>query len=189
MAWIACPSCQKSISEDSVTCAYCGAVLPVKSPERAAAGKRTSAIGCGTAAIITLLLMVVGWLAATMPRNTTTQPPVVASNATPVEMPRAAETVATLVEAYEANALRADSLYKGAVVDVTGVVTDIGTEILGSPYVVLGADRNSVFGVQAVFARDQKSALLNLSKGQRVTIRCTLSGKLLNIVGRDCSFP
>lgn len=187
MAWIACPSCQKTISGNADVCPYCGVRITPSTPLTSGATFiRRTFLFLGLVALGMLVLAIGVMLTRTdaSPTRAVDAP----LPAPAVEPTREQITSATLAEMYEQNEIRADSFYKGATVDVTGPIVDIGTDILGSPYVVLGTNSSAVFGVQAVFARGDKARLASLSKGETATIRCTLAGKtLINIIGRDCS--
>jgi hypothetical protein len=91
-----------------------------------------------------------------------------------------------LLAAYDANEIRADATYKGKLTYVTGTVQDIGTDILGAPYLTFG-EAGSFARVQAMFDRKDAQRLASISKGQTARVRCTISGKTLtNIIGRNC---
>jgi tRNA_anti-like len=69
--------------------------------------------------------------------------------------------------------------------DIIGTVSDIGSDIVGSPYLIFGRPFR---GVHAVFPRSAASGLTRLSKGQSITVRCRIGGKTLGtVVARDCA--
>lgn len=70
---------------------------------------------------------------------------------------------------YAANEVRADNLYRGKVLRVTGAVQAIKKDIADDPYLAVWT-RNEFMPVHAEF--DQEGALGELRAGQRVTIRC-----------------
>ena len=88
---------------------------------------------------------------------------------------------------YEANEVAADTLYKGKIVVVSGVVDDIGKDLLDDAYVVL-ASGDMMFGVQCYFAKSEEHSFGNLRKGQPVSLKGRVDGKLGNVFLRDCSF-
>ena len=98
--------------------------------------------------------------------------------------PEVIEISATdLYSAYEANQVAADQKYKGRLLEVTGVITSIGKDILGSPYIVLGSgDEWEVWGVQCTFSSRYESWLAKLKKGQQVTVTGKCTGYFLNVL-------
>lgn len=86
----------------------------------------------------------------------------------------------TLFRAYDANEVSADSKYKGNIVIVDGTIHNISKDIMGSPYVIIGG-KGFLDGVQCVFSRTDTSAGA-LSKGQHVTIRGKVDGKIGNVL-------
>ncbi|RKY13434.1 MAG: hypothetical protein DRP82_05395, partial [Planctomycetota bacterium] len=90
-----------------------------------------------------------------------------------------------LYQAYDDNAVRADAMYKGKVLRVSGEVTAIGRDIiLGIPYVCLAGGKGSWvgdtymgWGVQCAFRKGYAHALSRISKGDYVTVIGICLGK------------
>ena len=92
-----------------------------------------------------------------------------------------------LIDAYEANTIAADLRFKDQRILITGPITDIGEEILGRPYVTL-VPEDRLFGVQALFPRDDAVVVAMFSKGQTVRLECEVSGETLgSIIVDDCA--
>lgn len=92
-----------------------------------------------------------------------------------------------LSKAYDENKVAADAKYEGKKLEISGVISDIGKDITGTPYVVLKGVEYKLFGVQCMFPRAKEAALINLTKGQSLTVQGKLSGELIgNVVVRDC---
>lgn len=91
-----------------------------------------------------------------------------------------------LFSAYHENAVAADAAYRAPLI-VEGKVKDIGKDISGVAYLILG-DRDDVMqGVQVLFDRGD-SALAALSRGDRVAVRCERNrGHVVNVILRTCS--
>ena len=88
-----------------------------------------------------------------------------------------------LVSAYEANEIAADEKYNGKVIQVSGVVEEIGKDIMDSIYVTLTSGDDSVWSsVHCSFADSHKSAAAGLSKGQSVTIKGKCDGLMMNVL-------
>ena len=78
---------------------------------------------------------------------------------------------------YNANQIAADNKYKDKVLDVSGTISTIGKDILGSPYVMLSsADGMDI--VQCSFSSNDSDALAKLNKGDSITIEGQISGFL-----------
>lgn len=95
-------------------------------------------------------------------------------------------TASDLYAKYEANEIQADNLYKDKLLEVSGITSSIGKDILDSPYIALKT--NNMFGsVQCMLADSQKDKATSLSKGQSVTLTGRNSGKTItNVLLRDC---
>ena len=66
-------------------------------------------------------------------------------------------------------------------------MTNIGKDILGQPYVALAS--GELFGaVQSMLSRSAAEQASALNQGQIVTLAGTVSGKMINVAVRDCSF-
>ena len=90
---------------------------------------------------------------------------------------------AQLYAEYKANEIAADQKYKDKMLKVTGVVSTIGKDILGSPYVVLtGGGEYEVWGVQCTFSSAYEPQLAKLTKGQQVSVTGKCKGYLINVL-------
>ena len=87
---------------------------------------------------------------------------------------------------YESNEVAADSKYKGKVIIVTGVIQDIGKDILDKAYIVVGG-QGFLDGVQCTFAESQNSVIAQLSKGKSVKVKGKVNGKRGNVQLEKCS--
>lgn len=86
-----------------------------------------------------------------------------------------------LYREYERNEVAADEKYKGAVIIVSGTIQDIGKDILDEAYIVIGGT-GFLDGVQCSFTESQLSSIAGLSKGQQVTVKGEVSGKMIGNV-------
>jgi len=83
---------------------------------------------------------------------------------------------------YQSNEIAADLKYKDKILEVTGVVTEIGvSQTTGKPVLFLAESLDAPFmeGVTVHFILDQKDKLATLSKGDIVTVRGTCDGVVL----------
>ncbi len=104
-------------------------------------------------------------------------------SASPSMPPRVLSTV--LFKAYDDNAIAADATYRAPLI-IEGRIKDIGKDITGAPYLVLGDNPNAAQGVQAFFA--DASDLVSVSKGQFVHVNCARNDGFLvrNVIVRGC---
>jgi hypothetical protein len=92
-----------------------------------------------------------------------------------------------LVSDYEANEVAADAKYKGVTVVVSGSIESIGKDIMDQAYVVIGG-QGFLDGVQCTFTKGEESSVARLSKGQQVTIKGEVSGKMIgNVLINKCT--
>ena len=84
---------------------------------------------------------------------------------------------------YNANEIAADEKYKGKIIEVTGIIRDIGNDIMDNAYITLVGDQ--YFGdIQCYFS--EKSVVVSLSKGKRITVMGSCSGLMMNVHLNDC---
>ena len=81
-----------------------------------------------------------------------------------------------LMRAYQQNSLRADEQFKGKILQVTGRITAFDRSLDGRPVVILNN------GINVNFIRSEENKVLNLSRGQTVTIRGTCGGLLFFVM-------
>ena len=94
-------------------------------------------------------------------------------------------TASELYRAYEANEVSADQQYKGKRLLITGVVENIGKDVMGNPYVALKID--FLKGVNCYFDDENNKVLSQLNKGQKIQIIGTCVGlTLTDVVVKDC---
>ncbi|KPF98187.1 hypothetical protein IP86_12065 [Rhodopseudomonas sp. AAP120] len=87
---------------------------------------------------------------------------------------------------YNANEVAADAKYKGKVVVISGVIQSIGKDILDSAFIVVGG-KGFLDGAQCMFTKAEESAVARLAKGQRVSVKGEVSGKMGNVLLKKCS--
>ena len=72
---------------------------------------------------------------------------------------------------YDENQVACKTKYDGKLIAMTGVIDDIGTNVLGQEYITFKTgDEWSINGVQCFFKDDQQDYVASLSKGQEITI-------------------
>lgn len=101
-----------------------------------------------------------------------------------------AYTARDLAVAYNANTVAADQVFKGRKYKVSGVVSDINTDIFGNPYVTLRGGVNQFMEPQFSFDDDSASELAKLRKGSKVQIVCVGKGDVAKTpMSGDCVMP
>lgn len=85
-----------------------------------------------------------------------------------------------LFKEYDDNEVAADDKFKQKIILVSGIINDIGKDIMDNPYIVMGGD--GVNGVQSTFNDDQISVISKLSKGQYIFVKGEVTGKIMGSV-------
>lgn len=170
-----CPKCQEEISKNAKKCKHCGSDLRNWFLKH----KIISVV------LIFFVLVIIGGSSDenNNQTNTNIQDNLKQEEAT-IEV-----TAIKLSEEYDANKVAADAKYKDRRLKVTGIIDGIGKDILDDPYVTLEGMPNRLFGVQCMFPKSKEQKLINLKKGQEITLVGKISGELIgNVVLRECDF-
>lgn len=93
-----------------------------------------------------------------------------------VEKKGTAFSVAAIKQAYATNSVAADLRFEGKQIVVRGKISDIGTDILGAPFVALEQK------VIKVFARGSERKITHLKIGQTTTLSGDCRGMSLGLV-------
>lgn len=100
--------------------------------------------------------------------------------------PLKAYTASQVAASYEENTVAADIAFKGKRVLVTGRITDINTDFMGKPYLVL-AGTNQFMGPQFKFDKSDMPVMAALKKGATVKVICTGKGDVVKTpMFEDC---
>ena len=114
------------------------------------------------------------------------------SSAAPVaEAPVAAfqTTPSELAQAYNKNTVSADSKFKGKTYEVTGVVSDIRTDIGDNAVIDMKGGVNEFTEPQFKIADKDKSKAGQVEKGQTITLICVGNGDIIKTpMSKDCEF-
>lgn len=92
---------------------------------------------------------------------------------TPTEDPYIKISSTDLITAYKDNQVKCKQLYDKQLLEVTGTVESIGTDILDQTYVCLGSDTELTFvGIQCYAKNDDEiNKIANLREGDVITVR------------------
>ena len=94
-------------------------------------------------------------------------------------------TAEALFNEYQKDKAAADKKYKGQVLVVTGTVDNVKIGPSGKPYVTMNTS-NLVLRVQFLFDKKYENAVSQLRKGQKVTIKGRVYGRIGNVILEDC---
>lgn len=108
-----------------------------------------------------------------------------------VEEPKSIEVIevsaSTLLNEYDSNAIAAGEKYEDKPLKITGIISDIGTDIRDEAYVKLADTVGAFNGVQCFFSQDNASSASGLSKGETVTLTGTVTREVIgNVIVEDC---
>lgn len=94
-----------------------------------------------------------------------------------------------LASAYEENEVKADKDFKGKTIETSGIINNIGVTF-GETYIVLSSGKDfSITDVQCFFNdKSEIDKIVNLKKGDTVTIIGVVDGKSLNVGVNKCKF-
>jgi hypothetical protein len=166
-----CPKCGESILSNAQKCKHCG------SDTRNWFAKHK--IITGILALF-LLGMVMNAISPSSPSSSNSDSPAAAER-----QPDARVTATALYAAYEANGIAADAAYKDKIVEVSGTVGNVDKDILDSMYVTLKTG-NIIGSVQCMLEDSELNTAMSLSEGNQITVVGRVSGKLGNVLLREC---
>ncbi len=95
-------------------------------------------------------------------------------------------TADALYADYQDNEIRADSEYKGKIIEISGVVKSVGKDKNGYPYIFLRTSQTVILGIQCFLGEYNYDDAMRVSKGQRVRIKGKVAGKFTNIQLHYC---
>jgi hypothetical protein len=95
-------------------------------------------------------------------------------------------TAAELMQAYVDNKVKADDTYKDKTVEVSGVVSEVGKDIMNSPYVALKT-KEMIYTVQVYFTDEENKKLGDLKKGQSIKVVGKCTGALGNVMVKEAA--
>ncbi len=90
-----------------------------------------------------------------------------------------------LYASYNSNEVAADEKYKNKKLAITGVISDIGKDILNDPYISFKIDY--LQSVTCYFSKDEIKKIAKLNKGETITVIGKCGGLILtNVIIKDC---
>jgi len=173
MAPVKCRKCGSDVAANVAACEACGTPRP-----RGVSTGKVLAIAGVSLGVLCIGPCLLGGVVSAFKGG--------AASARPSETAKPVD-IRTLLREYADNELRADSSFKGHVVQTTGIVGDVKKDVLGDAYIILGAGEPfEVVMVQCVLNKSQVKKAASLSQGSRVTVRGRVSGLLMNVLVREC---
>lgn len=187
MALISCPECSRQISDQSVSCPNCGYPINQFRPEPSPTNNKPKDKPAGLLSLIIclglflFLLSLCSGETSDVPQRQDQKKPVIDL-----------ETKAsTMINTYEANEVRADAIYKGKTLKVTGTVHSINSDFSNTAILVLApkGDIYALNGVRASGDANFHNAVISLNKGTTITIICIGDGEIMGSpLLKDCRF-
>lgn len=95
--------------------------------------------------------------------------------------------ITDFVKEFDTNQLAAEAKYDGQIVRLTGFVSNISEDIVGTPFVIINPTREEYYfgtSVQCFFS--DKSELISLANGQEVTVQGEFDTQLMNVLVKKC---
>lgn len=86
-------------------------------------------------------------------------------------------TAAEMCAQYNANEVRADEYFKDRTIVLTGTVREISKSAFDSMFLEIATGSACYFNIQALIPDEQKSTMIKLNKGDKVTLRCVGRGR------------
>lgn len=196
MALINCPECSKQISDQTNACPHCG--YPIRSQQFTPLStpindepetKTTKSYGCGSFIIIVVAAFILYQCFFDTPNYLeSTSEPKNNSKTNQIDLETKAST---MLNTYENNEVRADAIYKGKILKVTGIVHSISSDIRDNAVVHL-APKGDAYAINSVDASGDTNfhnQAINLSKGKMITIICIGDGEIIGSPQlKDCRF-
>lgn len=173
-----CPKCQESIKENAKKCKHCSSDL------RNWFLRHKIITGILILFALGIIGSALGDVDSSKNSNTKKSPPT-AEETTIEEVELISITAKALADEYVKNEIAADEKYKNQTIEVSGTIEDIGKDLLDDMYVTLKTN-DLITSVQCMLDDSESSKAANLNKNQSITLRGEVSGKMMNVLLRDC---
>ena len=101
---------------------------------------------------------------------------------------KAKDDFIAIVDAYDSNQVAADQIYKDKEITVTAIISDIGTDIFDTTYVILSKDGSKYSSdMRCEFSSESEiNKIIQLKKGDTVSISGRCDGKIIDVHLEGC---
>jgi ribosomal protein L40E len=172
-----CSKCNKENPPDATFCNSCGSpflLMPIKKKSSGCL-KFLASVSVGIIVLVIILIIV----SVNTAKNTTTSNNISSTSSaeTTIEEKPIPITASKLAKEYEENELLADKNYKGKLLEISGTIDDIGTDIMGTAYFTLRTDNE--YTVQCMVSKEGQTDLMDFKKGDGIKSTKICNGKML----------
>lgn len=105
------------------------------------------------------------------------------------DAPLPAYTIQQIAKAYDSNTVAADQQYKGKRFKVTGTVSEISTDFMGTAYINMRGGVNEFMEPHLDMDSDHQDYTATLKKGMKITLICTGDGDVIKAPHLDDCVP
>lgn len=137
-------------------------------------------------AIVMLVLIILGRASTEKSEQPSTVEPTTpdaALETAPAEEPETSYIDAyDIISAYVENTVTADSLYRDKTLEIQGKVSDIGKDLIDTPFLTIRGSRFTFEGMRCNFSKADEDLLMNVEKNQDIVVRGKIEGEKLGTV-------
>ena len=181
-----CKHCGGPLANNSSFCNRCGRPIVDNSADE---NKKKGIVGAILAIIaaifatVAIIVSIIGLPSGDTPPSGTNNS---GTTTTAPEKQTIKVSAKDLYQAYEENEVAADRKYGNQLVEITGTVDNIGTDVIGRVYITFPTGK-TLKSVQCYFEDDEAiDGVASIAKGQTVTVVGTCGGFTLNVSVKDC---
>ena len=159
MALIKCKECKSEISSKAGKCPSCGIKV-----------SKTSNL-TKIVLVVMAIFVIIDVISGEAEKKLTSAPASAPENVVEVSAQKMAKD-------YDQNEARADSIYKGKLIKITGVISSISKDLYDNTVVSLKGV-NMFADVHAEINKNEESKAINLLKGSKIVMQCRSKGEVV----------
>lgn len=173
MSLIKCPECGKEVSSSAVNCPSCGHPISAVNKTTVVKEKKKGSCLSKILSFFLVIFIVVMILALTDDSEESTTSTNNASVQEETEPTYIKVTSTELIDTFNNNQVKCKQLYDNQLLEVTGAVASIGTDVLDQTYICLGHETEfTIVGIQCYATnKDTIAKISELQVGDTVTVR------------------
>lgn len=173
MALIKCKECGTEISNKAESCPKCGAKV-----------SKSSKFGTLITVIGALYLFSIAWRMISPSQSINSN-----SETSTIPADEFKTTAEEISQQYESNSVLADSIYKGKRFQVSGVISDIRTDLMDHAVIDLKGSANQFLEPQFELNDSEKELAARYNKGEYTLLSCVGAGDIAKTpMNKDCYF-